>query len=321
MPGLIVDPKQGHIDAALSNLARKYRNNDLLAELFFPRVPVQEQTGNFWQFNRESQQLPDNVLRAPGDPAEQVKQTIAKDSYRAEDHALARLITAEERANFQAGSVDDWATEMLTDRILIDLENRVASLVNTQATYPAANRVLLAGTAQWKDAGGVDGTASNPIDDVLAGIVKLTEIGKSRFRLFLGVDVWKGLKTHADIKARVSPTKLGAVSTEDLAAIFEVEAVHVGLPVKVDAAGAVTRLWDSKNAILAFVDPGASFEDVSFGKLFVWAGAPNTSGGFGTVIGPAPFPSRMSDEMSVHFYYQEKVVSDISAYLIENAVA
>ena len=325
MPGLIVDPQQGHIDVAQSNFARKYRNPGLLAELLFSRITVMEQTGKFWQFGRQNQQVPDNPLRAPGAAAEQVKQTISKASYRAEDYSLARLITQEERANFQAGNVDQWATEMLTDRILLDLENRIANLMGLAATYPSGNKVVLSGTDQWKDAGAVDGTTSNPIDDVMAGHVKISEIGVKANTLFLGVDTWRGLKTHADIKGRVSPTKFGAVSTEDMAAIFEVERVLVGIPVKVTlnpdgTVASVARLWDAKNAILAYVNPGASFEDVSFGKLFVWA-APGTSGGFGTVIGPAPWPSRQADELSVHFYYDPKITSDISAYFIENAVA
>ena len=319
MAGLIVDPQQGHIDVALSNFARKFRNPGLLAELLFPRVPVLEQTAKFWLFGRQNQQLPDNALRAPGAAAEQVKQTISKDSYRAEDHSLARLITQEERANFQAGNVDQWATEMLTDRILLDLENRISTLMGAAATYPVGNKVQLTGTAQWTDKAN-----STPIENVLTGHVKVSEIGRNANTLFLGVDAWRALKIHPNIVDRISPTKLGAVSNENLAAILEVERVLVGTPIKVTlnpdgSVASVVRLWDAKNATLAYINP-ASFEDVSFGKLFVWA-APGTSGGFGTVIGPAPWASQQADELSVHFYYDEKITSDLSAYFIEDAVA
>jgi len=111
-----------------------------------------------------------------------------------------------------------------------------------------------------------------------------------------------------------------SVSEEDLAAIFEVEEVVVASAAKLDAADAASFIW-GKHAVLAYVNPAASFADMSFGKLFVWSGAPGTVGGFGTEIGRVSPPSAKADEVAQHFYYDIKVTSNISAYLIQDAVA
>jgi hypothetical protein len=319
--GLISDVMQGHIDLALSNFAVKYRNQTFLAELLFPRVPVAQQSGLYPVFGRESQVIYPDLLRAPGAAAVQLKQIVSRQPYFANCHSAARLMPEEERANFQFGDYDEWVTQMLVDALLVDLENQVASLANNAANYPTGNKVTLSGTAQWSDLAN-----SNPIKDVTDGIVKLTETGQTRFRLFLGVDVWSKLKIHPKITERVAPSKIGSVSTEDLAAIFEVEAVHVGLPVSVTlnpdgSVASTNRLWNAKNAILAFVNPEARFGDVSFGKLFVWASAPGTVNGFQVLDGPVSPASSKAVERSVHWYYDLRITSAISGYLIQNAVA
>lgn len=314
--GALNPARQGKIDVALSNLAQKYRNNQLVGERLFPRVNAMKQSDKYWLFGREGQQLTENDLRARGASAEQIRQAISTDSYLAEDHALAAIIDEQERAGFEAGNVEQWKTEALMDKILLGHENRVATLATTLATYPAANRVTLAGVNQWNEGTQV----STPIENVLTGHLKVMETGKRANILIIGPEVWTGLKTNKEITARVSPTKTGPVSTEDLASIFEVDEVIVAAAVKLDAAGAASFIW-GKHAILAYSQPASSTEDVSFGKTFVWNSAPGTVGGFETLIGQFGAPSAKSDELSVHYYYDLKVTSNISAYFIQNAVA
>jgi len=312
----IVSPTQGKVDVPLSVYAREYRNNELIGELLFPRVPVAKQSDKYWLFGRESQRVAANTLRGPGAAAEQVVQTISTSSYFADDRSLARFITDEERGNFEAGNVEQWATRLLVDQLLLDLEKRIATLATTLANYPAANRTTLAGVSQWNDA------ASNPIADVVAGHVQVMKSGKRANTLIINPDVWAKLKTHQKIIDRVAPTQLGPVTSENLAAIFEVQRVIVAMGVELDAALAVASFVWGKHAILANVEPAASMMDASFGKNFVWTAPPvGGAGGIATVIGRAPMPSSLADELSVHFYHEPKITSDISAYFIQNAVA
>jgi hypothetical protein len=58
---------------------------------------------------------------------------------------------------------------MLTNLIILDREVRVANLVFANATYPAANRVTLAGVSQWSDYTNSDPLAA--IMNALDGVV------------------------------------------------------------------------------------------------------------------------------------------------------
>jgi hypothetical protein len=106
----------------------------------------------------------------------------------------------------------------------------------------------------------------------------------------------------------------------ELASVFGIEKVVLGSAVAVDVNDVAQFVW-GKHAIVAYVQPAASFDDVSFGKLFVWSGAPGTVAGFGVELGRVHPPSAKSDELAMHFYYDKVVTSNVSAYLLKNAVA
>ncbi len=327
----IVNPTQGKVDVPLSIYAREYRNNAMIGELLFPRVSVLKQSDKYWKFGRENQRVTANTLRAPGAAAEQVVQTISTDNYACDDRSLARVITDEERGNFEAGNVEQWATRLVTDQLLLDYEKRAATLATTLANYPAANRKTLAGaggadTNQW---GTGTTNTGQPVKNVLDAHLQVMKSGKKANTLILGPEVFALLKDHEHIKARVTASggkagraNFAVVTEEDLAAIFEVERVLVAAAVELDAALTTASFVWGKHAILANIEPAASMMDISFGKTFVWTAPPvGGSGGFATVIGKIPMPSSLADELSVHWYHDLKITSDISAYFIQNAVA
>jgi hypothetical protein len=306
---------QGKIDVALSQFARVYRNNAFVAETLFPRLEVNNQTDKYWTFGRENQQIfGEKILRAPGAAAERIVQTLSTAPYACVDHSLARLIPDEERGNFQAGDVEQWATGAVQDKILLDLEDRVATLAIDTASYAAGNSVTLAGAQQWSDYAG-----SDPLVDVEAGKAKIREAGLVANTMIIGDQVFQKIVNHPDLTDRFKYTTPRILTTADLAAIFGIQNVIVASAVKLSAALAATFVW-GKNVVLAYTQ-AASMQDPSFGKLFVWTGAPGTVGGFSTEIGRVDPPSRKSDELAVHSYYDIRVTSNISAYLIKNTVA
>jgi hypothetical protein len=313
--GAQVSPTQGKIDIALSQFARGYRNNQLVAEILCPRVEVENQSDKFWQFGRENQKLVENQKRAPGAAAERINQTVSTDNYLCVDHSLERLITDEERGNFQAGDVDQWATGTLTDKILLGEENEVATLAGDTAQYAGANSTTLAGASQWSDPGN-----STPLDDVEVAKSQIRQIGQEANVMIISDPVYQKLRTHPQIIDRFKYVNGGAINLESLSAVFEIERVVLASAVKVDANDNVSFVW-GKNAILAYSQPNPSMMDPSFAKLFVWRGAPGTVGGFSIEIARSTPASRKSDELAIHSYFVPKVTSNVSAYLIKNAVA
>ena len=309
-----VSPLQGHIDVALSNFAVKFRNPAYVSDQVFTRVPVQRQSDKYWRFGKEQLQALIDDLRAPGAAAQRVTQTLSAETYFAEDHALERLITDEERANFDAGDVEQWVTETLTDKLLLRKEKLFAAAVTD--TAQVTQNVTLSGTAQWSDF-----TNSTPTEDIQTGQETIAQnAGVRANTLILGFPVFSKLRNNPKVVERVQNIRVGVVREEDLASIFDVQRVLVSQALEVDAAGNVGFVF-GKHAVLAYVSPTPAFGEPSFGKTFVWAGAPGSTNGFIVELGRATPVSRKADELAVHFYYDQKITAVEAAYLIEDAVA
>ncbi|HLJ89567.1 MAG TPA: hypothetical protein VKZ53_22345 [Candidatus Angelobacter sp.] len=313
--GAMVNPVQGKIDVALSQFAQLYRNNTLVAELLLPRVEVEEQSDFYWLFGRENQMVRENDVRAPGSPAEGIQQTLSKNRYFCPDHALARKIPDEERSNFSAGNLEQWATQTILDKLFLREEMRAASLATNPVSYAPTNVVTLAGGSQWSDAAN-----STPITDVETAKSQIRQIGQEANLMIIGDPVYQKLRVHPAIVQRLVYTKGGQVTLDDLAAVFGVPRVVLASAIQIDVNGNSNFVW-GKNAILAYAQPNPTPQDPSFGKTFVWKNAPGTVGGFSTEIARLTPASAKSDELSVHFYYGQQVTSNISAYLLRNTVA
>lgn len=313
--GSEVSVVQGKIDVALSQFAQLYRNNQFVAELLFPRVEVQKQSDLFWLFGRENQALRENDLRAPGSAAERIQQTLSKSKYFAPDHSLARLIPDEERGNFMAGDLEQWATQTLMDKLFLAEEVRAATAAANAANYAASNVVTLAGTAQWSDL-----QNSTPISDVETAKSQIRQIGQEANLMIIPDPVYQKVRVHPAIVQRLVYTKGGQVTLQDLQTIFGIERVVLASAIQLDKSNNVSFVW-GKNVVIAYVQPNPTPMDVSFGKTFVWTQAPGTVGGFSTEIARETPASKKADELAVHFYYDQHPTSNVSGYLIKNAVA
>jgi hypothetical protein len=210
--GSMVSITQGKIDIALSQFARQYRNNEFVSELLFPRVEVVNQSDLFWLFGRDNQKLAENTLRGPGAAAERIKQTISTTNYFCPDHSLARLIPDEERRNFQAGDVEQWAAGAITDKLMLDKENQVAAIAGDTTKYAAGYTVTLAGANQWSDLrrSGV----SHPVADVETAKAAIRKSGKNPNLLILGDAVFQKLASHPRLVQRFQYTQPQTLSTD-----------------------------------------------------------------------------------------------------------
>ncbi|HKV94890.1 MAG TPA: hypothetical protein VJW20_20260 [Candidatus Angelobacter sp.] len=317
--GAGVSPVQGKIDVALSQFAQLYRNNTFVAEALFPRVEVLKQTDLFWTFGRENQALRENTLRAPTAAAERIQQTLSKNPYSTTDHALARLISDEERGNFMAGDLEQWATQTIMDKLMLDEEVRAAAIALNAANYAGTNNVMLAGASQWS-AYLTNNDLSNPIQDVETAKSQIRQIGQEANVMIIGDPVYKALRAHPQIVDRFKFVNGGQITLQQLAQVFGIERVLLASAIQLDQANNASFVW-GKSAVLAYAQPNSNFYDVSFGKTFVWTQAPGTVGGFATEIARLTPASAKADELASHFYYGQQVTSNISGYLILNAVA
>lgn len=309
---------QGHIDVPLSNYAQRFTQADLIADQVCPRVGSARQADKYWIHGRDELIPEANDDRAPGAAAKQIKRTLSSDNFMCGDHALAETIPIEATADNQPGIPPQRqdATRVLMSKILLNHEVRTATLLTTAANYPSGNKVALTGNDRW-DAVHAD---SDPVADVMAGheAVK-ANTGKQANTLLLSWPVKFALKAHALLIERIKYVRIGGLTDEDLAGLFEVQRIAIGGAISRTAAGVNSYVWGGHAALL-YVDPTPSLMDISFAKTFSWTGAPGSASGFRTRIGPISPPSAEAEEVSVGWYHDEKITASEAGYLIEDAI-
>ncbi len=315
MAGAFVNPVQGKIDVALSQFARMYTNNTFVAETLFPRVEVEHQSDFYWLYGDENLQALENDLRAPGAPAERIQQTLSKDRYFCPDHSLARSIPDEERGNFTAGDVEQWAVSTLMDKLFLKEEIRAAALATDTNSYANGNSVILAGANQWSDLAN-----SKPISDVETARSVIRQSGKEANVIIISDPVYQVLRVHPTIVERFKYVNGGEITLTQIASAFGIEKAFLASAVQKDKRGNKSYIW-GKHVVLAYAQPNPTPMDISLGKTFVWRSAPGTVGGFQTEIARDVPASKKSDEVATHFYYGQKITSNVSGYLLQNAVA
>ena len=126
------DPNQVHIDAALTNLTRKFQNGDLVAERIAKVFPVQKFSDKFFRYIKQSDfKVPDTVRRS-GSESNEVHLRLDSDDYATIGHALKELIDDDTRKNADpAINPDADATEHVTNLLRLRLEKDVAAEMTT----------------------------------------------------------------------------------------------------------------------------------------------------------------------------------------------
>jgi hypothetical protein len=205
---------------------------------------------------------------------------------------------------------------MLMSLVEVAREVRVAGTVFNAATYPVGNKETLAGATQWSD------NTSSPLDVIMER--KDVPISGVNF-LVLGQQVYTKLRKHPQIVDAIKGTgagkvnSSGTVSKEQLAELFEVDAILVGQSRYNTAAKGQTPAYAfawGKHAALLNINPQMSELGMpTFGFTGQW----------GTRIAmsnPAPEVGlRGSMYMKVGESVREVISSSQSAYFFENAVA
>lgn len=238
------------IQPELTAIAIGYRNPLLIADDVLPRVPVGKQEFKYLKYSlADAFTIPDTRVGRTSRPTEiSFGATEVTDScfgYGLDDPIpQADIDNAPPNYN-PLGR----ATEVLTDLLLLDREQRTANLVFNTASYTAStNRTQLSGTAQWSDY-----TNSNPITAFLTGLdacVMRPNI------LVLGQAVWSKLRQHPKVaQAIYGPNgTAGIVTREQLADALEIEEVWVGQgwvnTAKRGQAASLSRLWGKHAAAI-----------------------------------------------------------------------
>lgn len=315
------------VQPQLTAITLAYRNSGFIADAVMPRVEVASESFKYSQYTTaDAFTIPDTRVGRKSAP-NQIDWSATESTASTQDYALDAPIPGADLVKAQSAMAVAGAmpidpryrvTELLTDQIALDREQRVANLVFNAATYPAANKTTLSGTSQWSD------TTSDPISAILTAL----DIPLIRPNvLVLGQAVWTKLRMHPKVTAAIYPAGGNATggatpaARRALADVLEIEDVLVGASwynsAKPGQTASMARLWGKFAAALyrAPVLAGPK-ETMTFG--FTAQFGPRIAG---TIINDPDIGMRGGERVRVGEAVKELVVASDAGYLWSAAVA
>ena len=305
-----------HIDVALTNVAVAYTNDELVADKVLTVVPVAKQADKVYTFGKESFRLYDD-LRANGAEAKEVMSySVGTDNYFCDTRALKDIVTDEDRTNADAPIMPDTdTTEALMKMRMLRREYDTAAKLFNTATFAGYTKTM-SGTDLWSDY-----TNSDPIANIEADKASVHDaIGTGANKVLIGIEVWRKLKHHPDVLARMAVTGNRVLTTAIVADLFEVDEVIVGGALYEGAVegqtSSLAKIWG--NYCLTFYQaPGKkTLKTPSLGVIPTW----KLYGTKTAKVKKYRWEPRGGDMIEVESAYDVKVLCPAAGYLRKTVV-
>jgi hypothetical protein len=310
------EPRNLHVDTLLTDMSIKYRNEAMIWPLVLPVVKVTKRSDKFLKYNKEDSYRLSNDQIGPKSLPNEVDWGKSDDNYSVKDHALADWVAQEAVDNADAPiQVEIDTNDFLNLALDLDQEQRVAALVFAAGTYPAGNKVQLAGDSQW------GGNADDPIGDLLTAIETCFQRANT---VVMGSETWKKFRALPEIldavkgATRYQGSPGGLATVDEVKGLFEVQNWLVGraryISSKEGQAAAYARLW-GKHCAALHLEAEPSIRSVTFGVTFSEM-LKQTMTDFDNKRG-----TKGAYYYKVAWNSDEKVIASDLGYFIEDAVA
>lgn len=305
-----------YVSAPLTNFSIGYHPKGLVARSVLDVVPVSQEAGEYFVWNRHDAARIPNSLRADGAESNELSFDLDSDAtYRVHEYALKTKITDRQRKNAASVLNLEFAkVQRVKDLVELGLESRVATLLTTQANYASTNRVQLSGTDQWNNAS-YSGSIEQVIDTAKEAVRQQT-LGLDPDTIIIPSAVAKVIKRDASIRELIKYTHTDLLVDGDLPPVLW------GMKVVIPKASYVTTrkgastqtiadVW-GKHVVLAVSNGGGLIDVPTFGKIFQ--------------MGSPVVKTWRKEERSADFYEysmmtDEVITSNVAGYLIEDAIA
>jgi len=318
--------QQIHIDKALTNISVKYVQDAsvYIADKVFPIVPVQKQSDRYFVYLKEDWFRDEAQERALGTESAGGDYTIDNTpTYFCRKYAYHKDVFEEDRTNADDPLTPDIdAVEFVTDKLLLRREIEWAQNFFRPGVWgfeykgvssnPTGNQFL-----QWNDPN------SDPIRDITTFATNIQEVtGKRPNKLVIGQRVFDALKNHPDILDRIKYTQKGIVTTDLLAALFEVDQVLVASAIKNSAAKGLPANMEfifGNNALLCYTVDRPSLKKPTAGYIFVWRGLLGANAFGGRILRiPMPWLGLGTERIEGEMAWDMKVIAkDLGCFLHE----
>ncbi len=314
-----------HVDAVLTTMAMRYVQSvsNFIASLVFPVVGVDKQSNKYRIWTKGDWFRDEAKLRPPATEAAASGYTMSTAAYMADVWALAKMVADQDRVNADADvNLDQGAVQFVIQRLLLRREVQWVADFFGSGKWGTDKAVA----AKWDDY-----ATSDPIADIEEGkAVMLEATGFEPNSLTVGYQVWRYLKNHPDIIDRLgiggSSRDTRVVTREAVAAIFEIEKVHVAKAVKATSAegdAVVMALTHGKHALLSYAPPSPSTDVPSAGYTFAWTGLNGGSveGAVGLSVSRYREDTKKADKIEAEMAWDNKITGADLGYFFPDVVA
>lgn len=302
------------IHPTYTGISIAYSNEELIADQVLPpATPVATREFRYNVYPTEEMlTVPDTAMTRRSE-AYTIELTVTEAAGKVSDYALSDLVPNSDIATAPPGyDPQAHATEYVTSLMALDREVRVANKVFAAASYPAANKVQLAGASQWSH---VDADPFQAMWDAL-------DIPLMRPNLItMGQPVWNKLATNAKLIAKLYgvASSRGKARLADLAEELEVPRIIIGRArvntARKGQAAVLSRAW-GKHCSMTYIDKLANNErGMTFG-MTVPLGARATR-----VIPEPKIGIGGSQRVQVEEQLAEVIVAGSCGYFFQDAVA
>lgn len=308
MGGIMSNAGVRVFDPVLSNVARGYRNAEMVGHYLFPRVPVFASGGQVIEFGKEAF-MNYNLRRTPGGTPKRIQFGYLGKPFALLQDSLEAQVPREWLRDAAAVPGIDLATRAINLGLKVaskSLEVDQAAIATNAANYDVNHKVTLAGATKWS----VDtGTPSTDIDTAREAV--RGAVGVYPNVVLMSAIAFNAARNNASVKARFQYTSHDAITEDMLAKLWNVEKVIVGKAIGMTDAGVSTDIWGN-NVILAYTNLGSmNAEEPSFGYTYTMEGNP--------LVEPPYYDNSTKSWVYPVNYERLPVLSGItSGYLIQN---
>ena len=302
-----------HIDQALSTMAIGYRPEGFIADMLFPTVRVQKQSDVYHIFSRADRLRNEKTTRAPGTLARRVGEDVSSATFYCQNYALAGSVPIEDKANADpllVNQLHNGKAQFLLDKLLLDWEIRVSSMVTSTSNVGSSSAV----TSAWNGAGDPIGDVETAIDNVRYS----NGILAAGLTICMGDEAWTSFRRDSNVRNKIFGNNNGGgyPSEAQVADLLGVKRIIVGGAFQNTGeeglAESLSTIW--KDHVLVYYAPDSpSVDKPSFGYNFRWAaaGLPNMQ------VERHPWDSRRkAEDIEVGYYQDEKLTSASHGFLL-----
>lgn len=254
-------------DPVLTQLALGYKNEEFVGETLLPIVETPKEGARLPKFGKEAfvVESDERELHASSNVITPAK--VTQENIQLSEKDLAYPIDYREgkEADF---AYERYAVSIIGEKMALNREKRIATLVNNEAAYGTDNKVVLSGSSQFSHK---DSDILGVFDD---GFEAVRKAGAGKVNsIVIPANAWKAIKSHAQVLDWLKRHKLNRLTPQLFADMLSEE--DQTLTIKIGRAtyratldGTDTSIW-ADNIVMAHVaQPGADGKHFMYNPSF-----------------------------------------------------